>query len=261
MRVVTLNLWGMCGDWPRRRAVLTEGLRRLRPDLVAFQEVILAEAYDQAADLLGSDFHLVQQKARNPNGTGIAVASRWPVRGSDELDLHVTPRTAGFECGALVVEVSAPTGPLFFANHFPNWQLSYAYERELQTRMVADHLESIAGDRDVIVAGDLDADPQASSIRFWTGRQSLDGLSVCYRDAWEARHPGEAGITYTPDNPLMSDGDWPFGRIDYVLVRCGLHGGSTLRIDACERIFDQPVDGVWASDHFGVMADLGARTR
>jgi hypothetical protein len=25
---------------------------------------------------------------------------------------------------------------------------------------------------------------------------------------------------------------------------------------ACERIFDQPVDGVWASDHFGVVADL-----
>jgi hypothetical protein len=25
---------------------------------------------------------------------------------------------------------------------------------------------------------------------------------------------------------------------------------------ACEPIFDQPVDGLWASDHFGVVADL-----
>jgi hypothetical protein len=25
---------------------------------------------------------------------------------------------------------------------------------------------------------------------------------------------------------------------------------------ACERLFDRPVDGVWASDHFGVVADL-----
>jgi len=27
------------------------------------------------------------------------------------------------------------------------------------------------------------------------------------------------------------------------------------------RIFDEPVDGVWASDHFGVVADLALPTR
>jgi hypothetical protein len=31
----------------------------------------------------------------------------------------------------------------------------------------------------VIVAGDLDADPASTSIRFWTGRHALDGTSVC----------------------------------------------------------------------------------
>jgi len=39
------------------------------------------------------------------------------------------------------------------------------------------------------------------------------------------------------------------------MVRCRGHGPS-LDIAACERIFDQPVDGVWATDHFGVVADL-----
>jgi hypothetical protein len=34
-----------------------------------------------------------------------------------------------------------------------------------------------------------------------------------------------------------------------------------LEITACERIFDQPVDGVWASDHYGVYADLELPTR
>jgi hypothetical protein len=24
----------------------------------------------------------------------------------------------------------------------------------------------------------------------------------------------------------------------------------------CRRVLDQPVDGVWASDHYGVLADL-----
>jgi len=35
--------------------------------------------------------------------------------------------------------------------------------------------------------------------------------------------------------------------------------GSTLAMTSSERTFDEPVDGVWASDHFGVCADLAVR--
>ena len=35
----------------------------------------------------------------------------------------------------------------------------------------------------------------------------------------------------------------------------------TFDITACERTFDEPRDGVWGSDHFGVGADLAVRTR
>jgi hypothetical protein len=46
-------------------------------------------------------------------------------------------------------------------------------------------------------------------------------------------------------------------RIDYVMVRCGIHG-PTLDVAGCSLAFEEPVDGVWASDHFGfgVVADL-----
>jgi endonuclease/exonuclease/phosphatase family metal-dependent hydrolase len=44
-------------------------------------------------------------------------------------------------------------------------------------------------------------------------------------------------------------------RIDYVLVRCGIHGPD-LDVTDCSRVFDQPIEGTWASDHFGVMARL-----
>jgi hypothetical protein len=39
-------------------------------------------------------------------------------------------------------------------------------------------------------------------------------------------------------------------------VRYAEHGGRALDIAACARIFDEPIDGVWASDHFGLIADL-----
>lgn len=47
-------------------------------------------------------------------------------------------------------------------------------------------------------------------------------------------------------------------RIDYLLVRCGDHGPS-LHIADCRRVLDQPVGGVMASDHYGVIADLEPR--
>jgi endonuclease/exonuclease/phosphatase family metal-dependent hydrolase len=261
VRVLTLNLYGRRGDWNARRAVIAEGLRGLRPDLVAFQEAIVTEEYDQAADSLGPDYHLAHQAEREPGeegverGQGVSIGSRWPLGKVREVDLHVTPRTAGFACTTLIAELDTPLGSLIFANHVASWQLQFERERELQALAAARALEELDADH-IVLAGDLTADPESGGVRFLCGRQSLEGTSVCYRDAWESVHGTEPGETFTPRNPLLSDWDWPFRRLDYVLVRCGEHGGPTLEIVDCRVVFDEPVDGVWASDHFGVVADL-----
>jgi endonuclease/exonuclease/phosphatase family metal-dependent hydrolase len=260
MRVTTLNLWNRFGDWDKRRALLIHGFRALSPDLAAFQEAVRTDQYDQVADLLGPEYHVVHQTETEPDGAGIAVASRWPVGEVREVDLHVTPRTRDFPCAALVVEVEVAQTRLLFVNHKPHWRSAYEREREMQALATARFVEELAGgpDAHVVVAGDFDATPEAASIRFWSGRQSLDGTSVCYRDAWETRHPADPGFTFIPGhNPLVS-GNWPMDmarRIDYIFVRCGSHG-PTLAVSGCRRIFDQPVGGVWASDHCGVVADL-----
>ena len=262
MRVVTQNLWGTRGDFEARRDVLRKGFRELEPDLVAFIEAIETDEYDQVVDLLGDGYHVAHQIDREPDGQGASIASRWPLGDLHELDLQVTPRVAGFAATTMVVEVDAPEpyGPLVFANHVPSWQLQFEHERELQALAVARFLEDFVGGRElhVVLAGDFSSDPEAANVRFITGRQSLDGTSVCYRDAWESVHPGERGETSKTDNPLVADWDWPFKRLDYVFVRCGEHGGPTLEIKSCELVFDKPVGGVWASDHFGVVADLEA---
>lgn len=260
LRVATLNLFGHNGPWSDRQPVLRSGFRNFQPDLISFQEVITTDDYDQVAEILGDEYHIAHQTGGKVDDNGVAIASRWPITEVHELDLNVTPRTTDFPCTALATRIDAPDpiGPLLFVNHFPNWQLAFEYERELQAVITARFVEHYLQDRSthVIVAGDLDAAPNAASIRFWTGRQSLDGISVCYRDTWESAHPDDPGLTFTSRNGLMADWDWPFGRIDHILVRCGLHGGPTLAIATCELIFDEAVDGIWASDHFGVMADL-----
>jgi endonuclease/exonuclease/phosphatase family metal-dependent hydrolase len=261
IRVLTFNLFGRRADWDARRAVIIEGLRGVEPDLVAFQEAIVSEEYDQVSDLLGEEFHVAHQAEREhgeegvERGQGASIGSRWPIGEVREVDLHVTLRTAGFACTTLIAEIETPLGRVAFANHLPSWQLQFECERELQALAAAKVLEDLDADH-VVLAGDLDAGLDSASMRFLCGRQSFDSISVCYRDAWESVHGAEPGETFTPRNPLLTDWDWPFRQLDHVLVRCGEHGGPTLRIVDCALAFDEPVGDVWASDHFGVVADL-----
>jgi endonuclease/exonuclease/phosphatase family metal-dependent hydrolase len=265
VRVATLNAFGLREDWPGRRTVLAAGFAELQADLVALQEVVVRPDHDQVRELLGEGYHVVHHREREPDGQGISIASRWPIAAVHEVDLHVGPRPAGFACSALVAELRVP-GPidrLLLVNHLPDWQLTHEAEREQQTVTVARFIEELVGaDRvHVVVAGDLDATPDAATIRFWTGKQSLERFSVCYRDAWAAVRPADPGHTFTAQNWLTGHaerGDWALElgrRIDYLLVRCTDHG-PTLDVTACRRLFTEPVGGVWASDHFGVTADL-----
>lgn len=260
VRVLTLNLWGRNGAWDERRAALVEGLREIEPDLVAFQEAIVTEGYDQVADLLGPDFHVVHQMGREGDGTGLSIASRFPVGEVWGAALHVTPSEIAGRIAVAEILAPDPLGTLLLVHHNASWQLGFERERELQAVAAARFVEELADGRNahVVLAGDFNAVPDAASIRFWRGLQSLGGASVCYRDAWESAHPEDPGHTFTPRNPLVTGGEWPLEpgrRIDYVMVRCGDYG-PTLDVTSCERVFDEPVEGVWASDHFGVVADL-----
>jgi endonuclease/exonuclease/phosphatase family metal-dependent hydrolase len=145
-------------------------------------------------------------------------------------------------------------------SHGPWYPWWAEYEREHQAVAAAQVIEEKVAHRPqhVVIAGDFNATPDTASIRFWSGRQSLHGMSVCYQDVWERLHPDDPGHTFSPRNALAFH-DEPFlkqgRRIDHILIRCGNHG-PTLDVAACTLAFNKPVNGVWASDHFGVVADL-----
>ncbi len=79
VRGATLNLWGRHGAWDERRSVLVDGLRELQPDIIAFQEAVVTDGYDQVADLLGASYHVAHQAGRDADSTGLSIASRWEV--------------------------------------------------------------------------------------------------------------------------------------------------------------------------------------
>ncbi|WP_345378617.1 endonuclease/exonuclease/phosphatase family protein [Pseudonocardia yuanmonensis] len=277
IRVVTLNtLSPQYAEGRRRRAAIREELRRLDPDVVALQEVVRTGEVDETAELLGPAYHVAPHPAVAEGGDTAVLGSRWPFTQVHRLDLDVTARAREFPWGgAVVAELDVPgLGPLVLAHHKPCYQLGFERERELQAvataelveRRVADLSATEPAGRTVhaVLLGDLDATPDAASIRFLTGRQSLEAVSVSYHDAWESAHPGEPGHTFTPENPLVAAGDMPLvrpRRIDYVLVR-GMSHGPTLRVAACERAFTSGgPEGTPPSDHYGLVADLALPDR
>ena len=256
LRCVTFNVLGPANpDWDRRRVVIGDALRGLDADVVALQEVRTADV----EQLLGPGYQVTPFSATSEDGVGGVLATRDPHRVLEEIDQRTAEHGEDLPwCATLVVELEGPVGRLVVAHHKPSWPFPLEVEREQQARRAALAVERHAGDGPAVVLGDFDATPDAASTSFWRGRRSLDGVSVCYQDAWETVRPGDAGFTFSAENPLVRAGEVATAvsrRIDYVLVRAGWHG-ALLEVVRCDRFLDRPVGGVWASDHYGVVADL-----
>ncbi|CAA9330424.1 MAG: hypothetical protein AVDCRST_MAG61-2846 [uncultured Friedmanniella sp.] len=262
LRVLTMNVYGPANpDWERRSRLIATTIRTLDPDIVALQEVPVTSSHvlDQ---LVGAVAHRSHFSQASDDGVAGTLATRWPHRRIAEIDLRFNDRSRDTLswCASVLVEVDTPLGPVVVAHHKPSWPFPFEHEREQQAVLTARALEDHIGDSDVhaIVLGDFDATPDSASMLFWRGRRAVDGFSVCYQDAWEFARRDDPGHTFDVENPLVRDGEVATAvsrKIDHILVRGGWHGPS-LRVMDCRRILDGPVHGVWASDHYGVLADL-----
>ena len=259
LRVLTLNIWNLSGDWRARREAILHVLRDHAPDIICLQEVVSGDRGDQAswlAERLGGwATHFAGEPAASPNGQfGNAVLSRWPIEatGARRLPYVEDP----FDIQRVVVHART-AGVDVFCTHL-SWQLHDGALRERQVRSLMAFVHDRADPGAVIgpvVAGDLNAEPDSAEVRYLTGLQSLDGESVYLQDAWRHAGDGGPGITWSNRNPHAALEQEPDRRIDYVLS--GFRGATGAgRPVVCQVVADGPVDGVWPSDHFGVLAVL-----
>ena len=263
--MITINVLDFAvANGRARRQVIAAGLRAEGPDVVALQEVDVRTAGQVVLELLGEDYSALAHPSTAADGVGGILASRWPMRLLDVVDLRITERVRDFPWTFAVmvaVQLPPPVGLTMVVHAKPAGTYLLEKEREQQAVVVARAVDTTAareGIEHVVILGDFDAAPDSASMRFWTGRQSLADASVCYLDAWESIHPDHPGHTFTRDNPLVTAGTMPFGpdrRIDYVLVRSGSHG-PTLETRRADLLFVEPQDGIQASDHYGLVVDL-----
>jgi hypothetical protein len=108
----------------------------------------------------------------------------------------------------------------------------------------------------------------------WTGEYTMPGPRLYpHQWSWDAAFIAIGYSHYDQERATrglrhLFEAQWKNGLLPQlvfnphftnIMVRCS-HHGPTLDVSSCERIFDEPVDGVWASDHFGVVAELSAQT-
>jgi endonuclease/exonuclease/phosphatase family metal-dependent hydrolase len=258
--VLTLNVWHNNGPYPERRILIRDWITRLRPDLIAFQEVLRGPGCDQLHDLTdGFGYHTDFVSAVTFwNDTtlefGNAVAARWPLLDREAI---VLPDAGDGEMrAALSVTVDAPFGPIGFTITHLNWKPHHGWIRERQVQAVCalSRRRRPVDGFPPIIAGDFNAEPDSTEIRYVKGLHALDGRSVHFHDAWAIAGDG-AGITWSNRNPYARQALEPDRRIDYVFAGRPLANGIGL-IESCRVVCDMPEDGIWPSDHFGVYAEL-----
>jgi endonuclease/exonuclease/phosphatase family metal-dependent hydrolase len=272
MRVLTLNCWNVSEPFAARMALIRAGIAALQPDLIGLQEIVVRrDGFDQGARILdGLGYHCVYGAAfrwseagtvlphdGDGDAFGNLIAARWPIGRSAVQPLP------GAEIGerrsAVAALVQTPEGSVPFITTHLNWKFHQGAVRERQVVALADFMHEWARGSAFppIVVGDLNAEPDSTEVRFLGGLTSLDGRRTYLQDAWRVAGDGGPGFTWDNRNPFAAMAYEPNRRIDYILVgladpvRNGRGG-----IEAARLALHEPTDGVYPSDHFGLLADV-----
>jgi len=270
LRVVTLNFWGTEAPLDRRIALAIRQLRALAPDVVCLQEVkphgatttahAIAEPLGMhAAYRRASQWQAGERGMPTAGEEGLALITRAPLADVEVLALP-TRNPLDDQRILLSGRVATDGGPVWLHTTHLNYRLDDGLSREVQVTAIDARLRDFGrGNTDApqILCGDFNATPDSDEIRFLRGLTTLADRRTHFQDAWLRRHPDEDGITWSSENeltrPLRSlDID---RRIDYVFVTSRKKDGRAT-IHDCRVVLSEREEGICASDHYGVLADV-----
>lgn len=256
VRVVTLNLWNVEGPWTQRMAVVRKGLLAMGADLVGLQEVVSPElgGADQLSTITPEGFFSAWCNAPAAGWPiGNALISRWPITWFDREEL---PRCGTNEIRSVLhATVDAPFGEVHVMVTHLNWKLAQGNVRVQQVKFLTELINTVDfGPFPLILMGDFNAEPDSDEMRYLKGHTAVAGRTTFFVDCVHTA-TGENSPTFCRRNPYAAKSWEPDRRLDYIWMKRkeATSLGFPSRGGLC---FDEPVEGIWASDHFGVWVDL-----
>lgn len=256
---MSLNIWNDRAEMPARVETAIAGLKPLAPDVICLQEVVDSPGYGNQASRIAAalgmhaEFDAVDDRhATGPLGN--AVVTRYPVLDRASVQLPGPPEDPR---RALLCRLDTPHGVLAVVSCHLSWELWESPRREDQVVALDRFVKEHGTGMPPIICGDFNTVPDSSVIRFMTGKTSLSSRGTFYRDTWARRHPHDDGYTWSDRNPHTERWVERNRRIDYVFVGLLHPSGWGAVLDA-RVVLDLPgPTGHFASDHFGVYAEIG----
>ncbi|WP_173921785.1 endonuclease/exonuclease/phosphatase family protein [Agromyces sp. Marseille-P2726] len=259
MRLVTWNvLWRFEPDWRARERGIRSTLERLRPDVVGLQECWATSDTTQAHVVAGwLEMHAayaapslppVPAPPEHPEQAGVllgvGLVSRHPIRRLQRHELPVSHRQVAPV--AIEARIEHPETPFDVIVAATEWEPAYADDHLAQTRLLAELLSVDSGVPRFLLA-DLNCDAT---------QPEFAPLADVADDTWDLGGGSPGAVTLSsavPFAPLEATKEID-RRVDHVLIR----RGSDVAVGAAS-VIDTPVDGVYPSDHFPVLADVHLR--
>lgn len=267
-RVVTYNVWGLVRPFlkkPRRFQEIARTIPELDADVIAFQET-----FSKKTRIL-STLKGYPYVARGPGktglkiqGSGLLLVSRWPIVESETLVYEACAFPSCLEAkGALFVRVLVDG--LGEVDVYDTHLIAGDFEaaRAYQAHELAAVIERKSAGRPVVVVGDFNAEPETLGYRVFKDRLRLRNAHEDY----VAAHPElpefeRLGYTFDPlrnRNIRAISPSKKRHRIDHVWVRPEA-GPVRAKTELCNLIYDEPIAGMFLSDHFGLLADIRFQT-
>jgi len=207
MKILTLNTWNEEGPWHRRWELILNEMRILRPDLVAFQELISADWAMQIADKM--EFPYFVYPADN---AGLMFMSKFPINKWDAITLKTLSPTESYSRAVLLASIEFEGASIVALNTHLSWRLEEGSVRERQIKELLYELDSHFPNVPALAMGDFNAPPNTPEIM----KMQTDGRFV---DAYDFLYPGRAGFTWDNRNLYTAKHGLPDRRLDYVFVR------------------------------------------
>jgi len=260
MRVVTWNVWWRFGPWRERAPLILDVLSQSDADVICLQEVWDTGAENQAAEMADTlGLHYVFEPVLPINGVqwGMAILSKWPVLDSQGLVLPSMPSDDGSrDCKVMRACFDGPRGAVDVYNTHLSWRPEESAVRQEQVTAIVELVrDSHCGSIPPIICGDFNAIPTADEIRMLTGEAPVPVDGFYFFDAWRAGGHTDAGFTWDNQNPLTNKALQSNRRLDYILVGEPAVNAAGHILKA-EHIGRTATNGLYPSDHFGVLAEL-----
>lgn len=265
LRVLSLNHWFTAGDWRARRTEICAWIKHLEPDVICLQEVLESPDGQNTgqwiADNAEGDWHYSYTGREVFGGAarfGNAVLSRWPIDSTADRDLTSNPAPRVDEVQRCVLHART-NGFDIFCTHLV-WMYDEGWIREKQVVELDTFVKEMSSPDSPIppvVCGDFNAEPDSTEIRWLTGSGTIDGASTYYMDAWRVAPGRGDGYTWDNRNTNAAAEREPDRRIDYIFSGYDKDRPKGAgRVAFAAVVCDRALTGAFASDHFGLFAEI-----